>query len=179
MDNRILRDAKAEEFDQIFSLLETSFPVDEYRPYEKQKALLENKSYSIKVVADPESGLLKAFISLWKFPGLVFVEHFAVDPGSRNQGLGARMTAEIMDSSSEIVCLEAELPETEFARRRIGFYERSGFYANEFRYIQPSYSPGRKPVPLVFLTSGGPVTFEAFSKMRDTIYREVYGCTPE
>ena len=34
-----LRVAKIEEFDKIFSILENSFPPDEYRTYEGQKAL--------------------------------------------------------------------------------------------------------------------------------------------
>ena len=35
----LLKQMKPEEFDAVYDLMEKSFPVDEYRPYEKQKEL--------------------------------------------------------------------------------------------------------------------------------------------
>jgi len=53
-------------------------------------------------------------------------------------------------------CLEAELPETELAARRIGFYERHGFTVNaDYPYFQPALTPGGSPIPLHLLTTGG------------------------
>lgn len=173
-----LRAASAEDFERIYALLESSFPTDEYRPREAQKALQLHDHYRGYVAHSPENDFLIAFISLWEFPGFAFIEHFAVDPAYRNRGLGCLMLQQIMETTNGLLCLEAEPPETEIARRRISFYQRCGLFVNEYAYIQPSYSPDQDPVPLVFLTSGGPVSFEQFIVMRDQIYREVYGVTP-
>ena len=38
---------KIQDFDTIYDLMEMSFPSDEYRTYDEQKALLNNPGYSI------------------------------------------------------------------------------------------------------------------------------------
>ena len=62
-----LRVAKTEEFDKIFSILENSFPSDEYRTYEGQQALWNHPRYTVYVIPDDESDCIKAFITVWKF----------------------------------------------------------------------------------------------------------------
>ena len=52
------------------------------------------------------------------------------------------------------ICLEVELPETEMAARRIGFYERNGFYYNDYFYMQPPIAEGRNAIPLRLMTTG-------------------------
>ena len=47
-----LRVAKTEEFDKIFSILENSFPPDEYRTYEGQKFLWNHPKYTVYVIPD-------------------------------------------------------------------------------------------------------------------------------
>ena len=45
---RILRDIKsADEFDQVYDIMDASFPKTEHRPYEKQKKLLDNPAYRL------------------------------------------------------------------------------------------------------------------------------------
>lgn len=75
-----LRVAKTEEFDKIFSILENSFPPDEYRTYEGQKFLGNHPKYTVYVIPDDESDCIKAFITVWKFEDFAFIEHFAVNP---------------------------------------------------------------------------------------------------
>ena len=38
------------DFDDFFALLEESFPLDEYRPYEEQRALLDDPRYCAYVL---------------------------------------------------------------------------------------------------------------------------------
>ncbi len=123
-----LRVAKTEEFDKIFSILENSFPPDEYRTYEGQKFLWNHPKYTVYVIPDDESDCIKAFITVWKFEDFAFIEHFAVNPFYRNQGLGSLILHEILNLLQCQICLEVELPKTDFAKRRIGFYERNGFF---------------------------------------------------
>ena len=162
------------EFDTFFSILETSFPTDEYRPYAEQKALLDNEKYNIYVLPDGKSGDMCAFITVWQFDDFAFVEHFAVHPSYRNHGLGAKILAEVKEFLQCQICLEAELPDTDFAKRRVAFYERNGFFKNNYPYVQPSYSEGRNPIPLAVMTTDGTVTNARFEQMKKEIYKEVY-----
>ena len=166
---------KPHEFDAVYRLLEQSFPLDEYRPYDEQKALLNEPRYTIYVLYD-EAGAVQAFIALWRFDTFSYIEHFAVDARFRNHGVGAAMLRELVTRLPTPACLEAEPPETDLACRRLRFYERNGFFVNPYPYIQPSISKGRKPVPLVMLTTGGTVDQAAFEAIKDTLYREVYHC---
>ena len=156
------------DFPQLYKLLEDSFPIDEYRPREAQLAVLNDPRYTLLTTADRT-----ALISLWRFEGFTFIEHFAVAPEKRNQGLGRRILHEVLTSLSCPICLEAELPETDLARRRLEFYQRNCFTVNPFPYYQPAYTPDRKAVPMQILSTV-PLTRKQFEHIRDTLYHEVY-----
>lgn len=158
---------KTDDFDSIYKIMEKSFPDDERRPYYEQKELLTDSRYSIH----SEDG---GFIASWDFDEFVFIEHFAVDENKRNSGLGSKILTEFLNSCQKLVCLEVECPDTGIAKRRIGFYERNGFFLNEYDYFQPPISKGKNIVPLMIMTSKGRVSRETFEKIRDTLYKEVY-----
>ena len=159
------------DFDEIFSIMEKSFPLDEYRPYDEQKALFENEYYNVYAEKEEE---VKGFIAVWNFPRFVFVEHFAVNPECRNKGTGAEILKKIITLFDKPLCLEVEPPENELTRRRIGFYERNGFYLNEYPYIQPPISEGKNPVPLMIMSSGKELSENEFNIIKKTLYHEVY-----
>lgn len=165
----MLRPMKSSEFDAVFSLLRSSFPPDERRPEQAQRALLAHPKYTMYVTDD-----LSAVITLWQFSDFSFIEHFAVDPRHRNHGLGAAVLQSLLSSLSSPVVLEAELPETELAVRRLAFYQRNGFHINPYEYIQPPYSSDRSAVPLLILSTGNPLTQSQFELIRKTLYKEVY-----
>lgn len=170
----MIREMNINEFDMIFSIMEKSFPIDEYRPFNQQKILLDNPKYKIYVLPDNEDDKVKAFISIWRLGEFAFIEHFAVNPIYRNQGLGSLILTEIKGMFDCKMCLEVEPPETEFAKRRIEFYRRNGFYLNEYPYMQPSIAKGRKPIPLLIMTTDGPVSKERFEEISETIHKDVY-----
>lgn len=171
----MLQRLKNREFDLVYPIMEVSFPVNERRTYEEQKALLKNAAYAIYVLKDGENDAVKGFMALWELERLVFLEHFAVAPGCRNGGLGAKMLAQAQRLLQKPFCLEVELPETALAARRIAFYERNGFFLNDFPYIQPPLSNGRDPVPLRVMTSGRAVSREEFERIKALLYTRVYG----
>ena len=76
-------------------------------------------------------------------------------------------------------CLEAELPETELAARRIGFYERHGFTVNTgYPYFQPALAPDGDPLPMHLLTTGGACTSAELRAMETLVHTRVYGQAP-
>jgi len=159
-------------FDAVFRLMEQSFPENEYRPYEEQKALLREPAYRILVPEGP--GDPAAFLALWEWEELLFLEHFAVHPEERGGGLGSRLLGEVLPTCGKLFCLEVEPPAAGIAARRIGFYERMGFFLNDYPYIQPPISAGRQAIPLRIMTYGSPVSREEFEGIRELLYERVY-----
>ena len=162
----------SDRFDEVFSIMQKSFPIDEMRPYREQKELLSNSKYKIFVAF--EDGKIIAFAATWQFDDLLFLEHLATDPTMRGQGIGAKMLDFLTADKTKMICLEAEPPTSEITRRRIGFYNRNGFYLNEYPYIQPPISKGRSPVPLMIMTYGKKIDKSRFEQIRDRLYKEVY-----
>ena len=171
-----IREIKTDEFDKVFSILQDSFPDDEYRTYDEQKQLLKNPLYTIYVLPHSESKEIMAFIAVWQFGDFAYVEHFAVSSQHRNKNLDSKILNEVAKMLSCPLCLEVELPETDTAKRRIEFYRRNGFFYNDYSYVQPPYSKGKNPIPLAIMTSEGSIKKEEFEKLKAVLYREVYKC---
>jgi len=163
-----------EDYNKVYEILEKSFPVTERRPYEKQVKLLEEPLYQIYVMKDDEKNAIKGFIAVWDFDKVMFVEHFAVNPDYRNEGLGSVILQELFQMIDKPVCLEVEPPDTEMAVRRIGFYERNGMFFNNYSYMQPALTEGCEEIPLRIMTSGSAVDEAVFHEIAGLLYQEVY-----
>ena len=50
----MLKKMEIKDFDQVYTLMEESFPKDEYRDYQKQKELFQNPEYQILIEKNPE-----------------------------------------------------------------------------------------------------------------------------
>ena len=160
---------KSNEFDAVYAVMEQSFPLEEYRSYEGQKALLVKPAY--RIYAAKEEGEILGFAAVWQLENWLFLEHLAVNPQFRNRGIGAELLNFLAEKRC---CLEVELPETDIARRRIGFYQRNGFFLNDYPYVQPSLGEGRGPMPLSIMTSGRTISPEEFTQLRQLLYTHVY-----
>lgn len=157
-------------FPEVYRLMEESFPPDEIRSYEGQRALLEEPRYQIYV---PE-GNIRAMMAVWHLDGFTFLEHFAVGAESRNSGVGSAMLQALREMVQTDICLEAEPPETEITRRRVGFYARNGFFLHDYPYMQPALGADRKPIMLVLMTTGGEKTRAQLDEIKAGLYRNVY-----
>ena len=161
------------DFDKFYSLIETSFPPDEYKPYSAQKKLLDDPLYSVYVLYTTDREIA-ACLAVWELGDYLFIEHFAVSPQQRCGGLGARLLAEIAALAGKPLCLEVELPDNELAARRVGFYERNGFFLNSYEYLMPPLAEGREPLPLKIMTTGHSVSEAEFQEIRAKLYTSVY-----
>lgn len=161
------------DFDAVYDIMQQSFPSDEYRPYEEQKSLFDNDEYNIYVQKEDDGNII-AFIAVWDFNSFVYIEHFAVDPSYRNGGVGSSILRDITEIYGDNLCLEVELPNSDVSVRRIGFYKRCGFYYNDYPYIQPSISKGKKEVPLKIMTYGNQIDNKSFNVIKEILYTKVY-----
>lgn len=161
-----------QDFSGFYDTLFDSFPPDELRSRQEHLQLLNEANY--KVWAYYKEQKLQGFLTVWDLGAFAFVEHFAVKSSCRNRGLGSNMLQALSKKLGKRLCLEAELPETDMAKRRLGFYRRNGFSVNTYPYLQPALEEGKCPVPLYILTTDGPIDEEAFKKLVDEIYKIVY-----
>ena len=165
--------ATIKDFEEIYTIMEESFPSDERRVKEEQRAVFLEPFYKIYAYKD-KNERIKAFIAAWEFDEFLFVEHFAVDKTMRNLGIGAKMLRELIDSTDKRICLEVEPPLSEMPKRRIAFYERNGFSLNGYEYYQPPMSKGKNAIPLMIMTTGGKAEREQYDNIRHTLYKYVY-----
>ncbi|MFR6424532.1 MAG: GNAT family N-acetyltransferase [Oscillospiraceae bacterium] len=166
------------DFDAVYRLLTQSFPADgAARTRSGSARCLSDSAYRVDILRAPDGGV-QALIASWDFDDFVFLEHFAVDPACRSGGIGGQMLDAMLARCGKRACLEAELPETELAARRIGFYERHGFTVNaDYSYFQPALAPGGSPIPLYLLTTGGARTPSELRAMETLVHTCVYGQT--
>lgn len=139
-----------DEFEQLYALMEDSFPKAEIRNFKGQQELLENPHYNVYVLR--ENSEILAFFAEWENESYRFIEHLAVNEKFRSQGLGSKSLQAFITLNSKPVVLEVEPPTDDIQRRRIKFYERNGFHLSSYGYIQPVINEGYESVPLVMMT---------------------------
>jgi len=159
------------DFEQLYGILLESFPPDELRSRQEHRELLDAPAYQVWACYEQQ---LQGFLTVWSLQEFAFIEHFAVRIDCRNGGLGSKLLQALSQKLGKRLCLEAELPETDMAKRRLDFYRRNGFSVNEYPYLQPALEEGKNPVPLHILTTGGPVSEEEFETLVTEIYKTVY-----
>lgn len=173
-DMQRLERMEEKDFNEIWEIMEQSFPVDERRTCLGQRELFKNPYY--RLYGYRREGKVAAFFAVWRLEKLAFVEHFAVDGKFRNGGLGAGLLQELLQGLEVQTVLEVEPPEREIAARRIRFYERNGFALNPYDdYVQPALSAEGDELPLLLMTYPSAVTRAQYEQIRDELYRKVYG----
>ncbi len=139
------------------------------------KTALNTKHYTLNTKHYTLNTKPIGLLTTWTFDSFTYIEHFALSPEVRGRGYGSEALAMLIARTEQPLILEAEPPTDELTRRRIGFYERSGFTLYDYPYVQPAYTADSQPVPLCLMG-----TLDTQDIMLDqvsrTLHREVYGC---
>jgi ribosomal protein S18 acetylase RimI-like enzyme len=160
--------------DRFRDLYFMAFPPDERRPWddllEKINSCPIFESYYI--LDDNEEFV--GFVTTWHLGNAIYIEHFAILPSRRGEGLGSRTLQCIAEASDMPIILEVEPASlSDEARRRVAFYRSNGFTPyTDFKYVQPAYSPELQPVEMTLMSRGcvNPEDIET------QLYSKVYGC---
>lgn len=123
--------------------------------------------------------IFAGFLNCWNLHTssgeILYIEHFAVSPSQRGNGLGAAALQTIMADSKTSIILEVEPPTDELTRRRIAFYERNGLKLHSaLPYLQPPYFPGNQPIILKIMSSPELGQSEIESEIIPVLHRKVY-----
>lgn len=139
----------------------SAFPPEERRPVHLLDHMIFSPASPVNlflIEEENKGGSPSGFMTLWQFPdGTRYIEHLATLPERRGNGLGALAIseAERITANGKPLVIEVEKPENDMASRRISFYQRCGFKLHDnFRYIQPPYSPALPAVELLLMTKG-------------------------
>lgn len=168
---------KKEDFDQVYKILDESFPEEEKRNYEEQFSLLNDKRCKIFVERD-KNGKIIVFFSVWVFDNFCFGEHLATDKNYRNLGLGKKLLESCLKYFDKPFILEVEPPRDEMSIRRINFYKRLGFYLNNFEYKQPALQKHTHPCDLYVMSYPSLLSKSEFLYFRNEIFKNIYKVLP-
>lgn len=140
------------DFDEVFSIMKRSFPQEEMRNYEGQKALLNRDDYFIKTYIHKQQ--LAGFCAYYTCDEFIYIEHLACNPEVRGLGIGTKIVQSILtDFNDQIIILEVEPPVDKVTKKRVRFYEKLGFILNPYYHFQPSLNEGMDGVELKIMSS--------------------------
>lgn len=123
------------------------------------------------------NGTPVGLFNYWTFEDFDYIEHFAVDPKLRNNGIGVQAIQEFLKGRNRTVVLEAELPTDDLSQRRIRFYQRNGFVVNPQPYTQPAYRPLGETLEMAILSTL-PLDDGLFDLVKSNLYKFVYNQKP-
>ncbi len=133
-------------------LLTDAFPAEERRPTEQQRKITdENRKFqAMAIISNFE---FAGILNIWHLNGIVYIEHLAILPEMRNQGI-ATQALEHLKKHNRPIILEVEPATDEISNKRIRFYERNDFILRPTPYTQPAYAPHLHEVKMRLMTWG-------------------------
>lgn len=181
--SEVLSPLSKENEDAAERLYLSAFPEEERRDVgEWLRLSAENPLFHLCELT--AGGAFAGIFTYWAFPlsqekgetDFFYIEHFATLPELRGRGLGAAaLKAFASVSQGRPTVLEVEPPQTETARRRVGFYRRAGYELLEIPYTQPPYRTGGERVPLRLMCTDTAYALSHSARIVATLHREVYG----
>lgn len=162
--------------DEAWRLYEESFPAYERRGKEAQEMAFQAPEAISKILVKDDT--TAAILFYWLQGRTVYLEFLAVNPMLRGQNIGTEAVERLLALHPDCnTILEIEPPADYTTIRRLHFYERMGFVANDYPYIHPSYMTGERafPHPLTLMSYGRKLTqeeYESFCRfMKETVLR--------
>jgi len=169
-----LMDLEVKDYGEIYNLMTISFPKEEIRTYENGLKQLSAPNYRILVFKN-NNDEIAGFIAQWDLGSVIFIEHFAVKKEFRGSGIGSEMLKAYLNNANKLVVLEVEDNEMEIGKRRIGFYQRMGFYLSDFGYLQPILrGDGKKEIPLKLMSFPEELSKQAFFEFKTDVFTKIY-----
>lgn len=134
-------------------LLLDAFPPEERRPVAHQRIITDtNRQFQAQAIICNFD--FAGILNIWHLANATYIEHLAVLPALRNQGIASQALRALQKRSNKPIILEVEPAVDPVTVARISFYERNGFKIENTNYIQPPYSINLPPVRLHIMTYG-------------------------
>lgn len=171
MEFKRLTDLQHPQWDDIWNLYLTSFPLCEQRSLPQHILALEDPDFHADIIED--DGQFIGLVFYWDWDNYRFIEHLVTTPAVRGGGYGARIMEAITSNDSRLVLLEIDPPTDSIAIRREGFYQRCGFVTNPYHHIHPSFRPSTTPHELLIMSYPRMLTAEEFAEFRRYTFQRI------
>lgn len=189
-----LESSEGETFRQLYAIYAASIAAREQKRESWIAAMIDAPEYRVWVAK--AGGLVRGFSILFvpAAGGFALLEYMAVAPAQRNHGLGAELFRRTMDQAFPPgvrplpVLLEVDSDreassDRALRTRRERFYRRLGcLRIAGLRYLMPLAGDGSPPEMDLLVYAAEPLGRLAPSGVRrwlETIYRDVYHCSPD
>ncbi|MBQ7023197.1 MAG: GNAT family N-acetyltransferase [Akkermansia sp.] len=171
MECRRLKNAEELAAAGLWQVYTEAFPREERRSWE-QHCLAMDREECFCCLEMRDKGETVGLVFCWEMEQGVFVEHLAVCAERRGQGLGHLML-ECLQKWGKPLVLEAELPATETARRRLRFYRSAGFVILPDAHVQLPFHRDTPEVPMHLLSWPCAFTREAVKALEQFLRERV------
>ncbi len=154
----------------VWQLYESAFPIYERRSLKLHlKAMQDNRFYPY--VYTSEQSKLLAICFYWDFADFKYLEHFAVHPHYRNQGIGSKII-QTLNIGKQPIILEIEPPIDTLTQQRLNFYEQNQFKYTGYQFTQLKYRRKANNVQLELLCNKE-MSLNLYKKFKTIIYKEL------
>jgi GNAT superfamily N-acetyltransferase len=189
-----LRSGDADAFRQLFAIYAASIPPREQKSQDWIRAMVAAPDYRVGVATAAGRVLGFSFLFVPDAEGFALLEYMAVTSERRGQGLGTELFRQSVahavtpEGSTLPVLLEIDSDreassDRPLRTRREHFYRRLGcLKLAGLRYLLPLRGPGPLPEMDLMVYQPAPPMGVARGDLRrwlQTIYREVYRCSPD
>ena len=163
-------DLNEKQYNVAYNLYQNSFPYLERRDDSGHALIMQKPDYHFDGIID--NGELLGVMLYFERDSFIYLEHFAVFPEKRGNGIGAK-GLEILKNKGKTVILEIEYPVDEITTRRFNFYKRNGFKLNDHYHIQAKYHTGDDDLALKILSYPNVISKTEYQEFKDYLNNEV------
>lgn len=132
------------------NLYAESFPPTERRTASIMKKLMQNEPLFHCMILQRGSDCV-GLMFYWQFESCIYLEHLAIEPRFRGQGVGTRALL-LLQKISSFIILEIEPVADAVTQRRWKFYQHCGFHRLPYKHIQPLYQGEGAPLSMELLS---------------------------
>jgi ribosomal protein S18 acetylase RimI-like enzyme len=163
-------DTESRYFEQAFRLYEASFVYEERRDLAGQTDAMKTADYHFCVILDGEE--FCGIVLYWEIGDLIYLEHLATRADLRCRGIGSQ-ALDLLKQGGKTIILEIEPPVDELTSRRLGFYERNGFFLAPYHHIQAKYHIGDPDVELKILSYPALIAREKYDEFYEYMLKNI------
>lgn len=152
-----IKQSDTDNWNKVWDLYESSFPVAERRKIEDHIRACANPHFY--PLSAWEGNELLGLLFYWEWDSYRYLEYLAVSASMRGQGFGSQLLRYLKDSEHTII-LEIDPLINELSVRRLQFYERAGFTLTPYRFVHLPYRLDGQPQELLILSYPKMITKE-------------------
>lgn len=150
-----------------------SFPYEERRNVPEIEDLTEHNPLTT-VYAIFHDGEYAGFLTYWTFDDFIYAEHFGIEIGLRNKGVGEQAFFKFVSEAPLPVVGEVERPADELTTRRVKFYERMGLRLYNHPYLHPAFHTNSQKIEVCMVSYGNIDLEKEFDRIQSYLYKYVY-----